>query len=127
MMARKLVMIALALPLMAATVIEKEWRQVKKEIAASGKVSVVELGVAWCSFCQQTKQAMKDLPAIYDKEVNFYYVDLERYEEAQEEYAVRATPTLLFFGKDGKLVEKKVGGMVEIGLKKKLEKMGVRP
>jgi thioredoxin 1 len=55
------------------------------------------------------------------KDVKFLKVDVDKNEELIYQYQIQAMPTICIF-KDGKLVDKNVGFLPEVALKKFIEK-----
>lgn len=104
-----------------AQVQKKPYDDVKKLIKNSGKYSVVILGTDYCPFCKMTMESIQKLDPKYDSKAQFFYVNIDFDEEAKSDYNVRATPNIVFFAPDGKLLEKRIGGMNEIGFSKRLD------
>lgn len=100
---------------------------VKHNVATSGKSSVVMLGTLECPFCVSTEEAIKELSYTLDKKVNFFSIDIEQFPDAAQEFSVKATPTVLFYSKEGVLKGRYAGGMSKKGLEKKLAEIGVVP
>jgi thioredoxin-related protein len=112
--------------LFAADVQKKPYDEVKNLVKNPSKYSVVVLGTDYCPFCKITIESIKKLDAKYDTKAQFFYVNIDFDDEAKTDYAVRATPNILFFAPNGKLIEKKIGGMNEIGFAKKLDSLGAK-
>lgn len=112
--------------LFAANIQKKPYDEVKTAVKNPSKYSVVVLGVDYCPFCKMTSEGIQKLDTKYDAKVQFFYVNIDFDEEAKSDYAVRATPNILFFAPGGKLLEKKIGGMNEIGFAKKLDALGAK-
>lgn len=99
----------------------------KHIVHESGKASVVMLGSVSCPFCVTTEESMKELSYVYDAKVNFLSIDIEQFPEAAKEFGVKATPTLLFYGKEGNLLERRTGGLTQRGFEKKFAEFGIIP
>lgn len=126
-MFRKFILLILcAVALFAANIQKKPYDDVKSLVKNDKKYSVVVLGVDWCPFCKATMEGVSKLDAKYEAKVQFFYVNLDFDEEAKSDYSVRATPNILFFAPGGKLLEKKVGGMNDIGFVKKFDSFGIK-
>jgi thiol-disulfide isomerase/thioredoxin len=118
----KIIFLALLASIAFGTEIQKKpYDDVKKLIKNSGKYSVVVLGTDYCPFCKMTMESIQKLDPKYDTKAQFFYVNIDFDEEAKSDYAVRATPNIVFFAPDGKLLEKRIGGMNEIGFAKRLD------
>lgn len=115
-----------SMALFAANIQKKPYDYVKEAVKNQSKYSVVVLGVDYCPFCKITMEGIQKLDARYETKVQFFYVNIDFDEEAKSDYAVHATPNILFFAPNGKLLEKKIGGMNEIGFAKKLNALGVK-
>lgn len=119
---KKLLLVAFcAVSMYAGEVLKKPYDEVKNLVKSGSKYSVVVLGTDYCPFCKTTIESVKKLDAKYDSKAQFFYVNIDFDEEAKSDYGVRATPNILFFAPDGKLLEKRIGGMNEIGFAKKLD------
>ncbi|MDD2828694.1 MAG: thioredoxin family protein [Sulfuricurvum sp.] len=110
--------------LFAANIEVTSYDNVKKAIKNSSKYSVVVLGNDPCPFCKITMESVKKLDQKYNEKAQFFYINLDFNEEARSDYSVFATPNVLFFSADGKLLEQKIGGLNEIGFAKKIDSFG---
>ncbi len=120
-----LALILCSLALSAATLSKGSYPAFKNPIPMKAKVVI--LGTSWCHFCVATEEAVKNLPASLDTKVSFQAIDIEVHEGASTEFNVRGTPTILFYDAKNNLVTKRMGGMNEVGLLKKLKEMGIEP
>lgn len=120
-MKKLFVFMLLCAALFGAQIQKKPYDDVKAAVKSSGKYSIVVLGVDYCPFCKMTMESIKKLDQKYDAKADFFYVDIDFDTEAKSDYSVRATPNILFFAPGGKLIEKKIGGMNEIGFAKRLD------
>lgn len=111
----------------AATLKHTSMGMMKHIAGVSGKPTVVMLGTPTCPFCVSTEEAIKELSYVYDKKVNFLSIDIEQFPDAGMEFSVKATPTLLIYGADGILKERRTGGMTVRGFEKKLAEFGIIP
>lgn len=125
-MKKLLLILAGSVILFAANIQKKPYDEVKIAVKNPSKYSVVILGTDFCPFCKLTMEAVQKLDAKYDAKAQFFYVNIDFDEEAKSDYAVHATPNVLFFAPNGKLLEKKIGGMNEIGFAKKLDAIEAR-
>ncbi|MDD3595500.1 MAG: thioredoxin family protein [Sulfuricurvum sp.] len=109
--------------LFAADIQVASYDNVKLMVKNSPKYSVVILGTDHCPFCKITMESVKKLDPKYNDKAQFFYINLDQNEEAKNDYEVTATPNILFFAPKGRLLEKKIGGLNEIGFEKKLNSM----
>jgi thiol-disulfide isomerase/thioredoxin len=107
--------------LFAADIEVTSYDNVKNMIKNSSKYSIVVLGNDHCPFCKITMESVKKLDPKYNEKAQFFYINLDQNEEARSDYSVHATPNILFFTPDGKLMEQKIGGLNEIGFAKKID------
>jgi len=120
-MSKLLIGLLLATSLFAADIQIVSYDVMKQTVKHPSKYTIVVLGNDHCPFCKITMESVKKLDPKYDPKTQFLYVNIERNEQAKIDYAVTATPNLLFFSPDGKLIEQKIGGLNEIGFAKKLD------
>ncbi len=107
--------------LFAADIEVTSYDNMKNMIKNSSKYSIVVLGNDHCPFCKITMESVKKLDPKYNEKAQFFYINLDQNEEARSDYSVHATPNVLFFTPDGKLMEQKIGGLNEIGFAKKID------
>ena len=69
---------------------------------------VIRFTAKWCGPCKQLAPIMKQLEE-ENKDVEFETIDLDNDKELASEYGVKSIPTLIFL-KDGKEVDRLVGG-----------------
>lgn len=86
---------------------EDEFQKIIKE----NKYVILDIYTTWCGPCKMMKPVFQDLSSEF-KEIKFISTDLDEcnWLGTHGEYGTDAIPTFLFF-KDGKMVEKHVGGM----------------
>ena len=78
-----------------------------QEVIASNKKVIVQYGAAWCGACRIIKPKFAGL-AKENEEVEFYYVDAEKYPNSRQVAEVNNLPTFAGFV-DGKLVKQTQG------------------
>ncbi len=82
------------------------------EVLQNTKKVMVQYGAAWCGNCKITKPKFKQL-AEENLDVEFIYVDAEKFPESRAYADVSNLPTFASFV-DGKLVSQKQGNKVEL-------------
>ena len=75
------------------------------------KLVVVDFFADWCMPCVMLAPVIEEL-ANNMKEVKFAKINVDDNQELAEEYEVRSIPTLIFF-KDGKEVDRIIGGQTD--------------
>ena len=92
-----------------------------KELLESGKPVVIDFWAPWCGPCRSIAPIVEELATTYEGRaiIGKYNVDDET--DLGVEYGIRNIPTLLFFDKEGKMVEKHVGTITHDALTAKLE------
>lgn len=90
------------------------------EIVGNGhKLVVVDFFADWCMPCLMMAPIIDEL-AEQMEDVKFVKINVDDNKEIAEKYEVRSIPTLIFF-KEGKEVDKVVGGIDAEGLEEKIE------
>lgn len=78
----------------------------------SNKKVMVQYGATWCGNCKITKPKFKRM-AEENTDIEFYYVDAEKYPNSRQFANVSNLPTFAGFI-DGKLVKEAQGNKVEV-------------
>lgn len=81
------------------------------EVVSSNKNVIVQYGAAWCGACRVTKPKFSALNDEFS-DVEFYYVDAEKYPDSRSLAKVDNLPTFAGF-KDGKLVGQSTGTNID--------------
>jgi thioredoxin 1 len=74
-----------------------------------GQPFVVDLWATWCGPCKMLGPVISELAGDYDGKIVVGKCDVEENDEIAAQFGVRNIPTVLFFNKDGELVDKFVG------------------
>lgn len=80
-------------------------------VLAQNENVVVQYGAAWCGACRVVKPKFSTLSDEYDN-VEFYYVDAEKFPKAREFAKIENLPTFATF-KSGELVKQVLGSNIE--------------
>lgn len=88
-----------------------------------GKPMVIDFSASWCPPCQQLKPIYAKLTEEYQNEITMVTVDVDENKEMAEKFDVQAIPTLIFFNKEGKIIDRTTGFIPEQDLRSKLEAM----
>ena len=80
---------------------------------------VMDLWATWCGPCRAIAPIIAQLAEEYDGKVVVGKCDVEENDDIAIEFGVRNIPTILFF-KDGKLVDKLVGGQPKNKIEEKI-------
>lgn len=92
-----------------------------KIISNGHKLIVVDFFADWCMPCLMMAPVIEEL-AENMKEVKFVKIDIDDNPKLSQRYEIRSIPTLIFF-RDGKMIDKIIGGMDEDNLREKVEEL----
>ena len=92
-----------------------------KELLESGKPVVIDFWAPWCGPCRSIAPIVEALATASEDRaiIGKYNVDDES--DLGVEYGIRNIPTLLFFDKEGKMVDKHVGTITRDALAAKID------
>ena len=93
----------------------------KDEILESEVLAVVDFGADWCAPCKKLHPIIEELSEEYGGKIKAGYVDVSKYPQIAQRYAVMSVPQVIFFKKD-KPLETIVGFTAKPELKKKIER-----
>ena len=88
-----------------------------KEVLQSSEPVVVDFYAEWCPPCKAMTPALEQVASELKGKVKVVKLDVDQSPDTTEKYRIQAMPTLMVF-KDGAVVEKHVGAMLQ---KKKLQ------
>src|SRR5262245_1265901 len=83
-----------------------------KEVLQSPEPVVVDFYAEWCGPCKAMSPALEAVAADLKGKVKVVKLDVDQNPATTAKYDIRAMPTILVF-KDGKVVNQKVGAMVQ--------------
>lgn len=78
------------------------------EVLNSESLTIVDFGAEWCAPCKKLHPIMEEIAGEMSGEVKVGYLDVGKYPQIAQRYAVMSVPRLIFF-KAGKPVETVVG------------------
>ncbi len=84
------------------------------------KPLVVDFWATWCGPCRAIAPAVAELAEEYDGKIVVGKCDVEENDDIAMEFGIRNIPTLLFI-KNGKVVDRLVGGQSKSAIQKKFE------
>ncbi|MEZ4870715.1 MAG: thioredoxin family protein [Bdellovibrionales bacterium] len=82
------------------------------DVVSGDKPVIVQYGAAWCGNCRMIKPKVKKL-AEENQNIEFVYVDAEKYPESRKLAKVDNLPTFALF-KGGQVVSQNFGNKIEI-------------
>ncbi len=94
---------------MADNIRELKSGEFDSSIMAAGKPSVVDFWAPWCGPCKALTPILEEVAAELGDAAMVFKVNVDENQEVAQQYSVRAIPTLLFFDKEGKMVDQVVG------------------
>ncbi len=106
--------------LSSAAPLELSSANFQQKVLENENISVVYFWAVWCGPCRTTAPVFKKLAKTEVGNTTYGKVNVDESPEIATKYGIRSIPTLLFF-KDGKLIDKHVGGFTKelVGMKVK--------
>ncbi len=92
-----------------------------KSLLESGKPVVIDFWAPWCGPCRSIAPIIEDLATAYEGRAIIGKYDVDEGDELGVEYGIRNIPTLLFFDKEGNMVDKHVGTITRDALAAKID------
>ena len=92
-----------------------------KSLLESGKPVVIDFWAPWCGPCRSIAPIIEELAAAYEDRAIIGKYNVDDCDELGVEYGIRNIPTLLFFDKEGKMVDKHVGTITRDALAAKID------
>ncbi len=83
-----------------------------EEAVKNKPLTLVQYGATWCGNCRMIKPKIKKLAAT-NEDIQFLYVDAEKYPNSRKLADVSNLPTFAAF-KDGALISQKQGNKIDI-------------
>lgn len=79
------------------------------DVITANSVVCVKFGASWCGPCKAMEPIIKEVADEYKSKAIVLDIDVEDSEDVSTQFRIRNVPTTIFF-KDGKVVDKIVGG-----------------
>lgn len=92
---------------------------------ATGLPMLVEFGFQTCPPCKMMKPVLKSLKKEHSGEFAIGYIDVINDPDAMKQYKIEATPTMIFYDKDGKELSRSVGYQSEEQILEKWKELEV--
>ena len=92
-----------------------------KSLLESGKPVVIDFWAPWCGPCRSIAPIIEELATVYQDRVIIGKYNVDEDTDLGVDYGIRNIPTLLFFDKEGKMVDKHVGTITRDALTAKID------
>jgi thioredoxin 1 len=96
------------------------------EVPVKGMVTMLDVGADRCIPCKMMAPILKELEEEYRGKAAIIFIDMWKRPEQGPKFRVRTIPTQIFYGKDGKEVQRHEGFMDRKAIVEVLEKLGVK-
>jgi thioredoxin 1 len=93
--------------------------------AASGKVTMIDLGATECIPCKMMAPIIEELKKEYAGRADIIFIDVWKNPAEGKKYGIRAIPTQIFFDADGREVHRNTGFMDKKRIVEVLARLGV--
>jgi thioredoxin 1 len=92
-----------------------------KELLESGKPVVIDFWAPWCGPCRSIAPIVEELAAAYEGRAIIGKYNVDEDTDLGVEFGIRNIPTMLFFDKEGNMVDKHVGTITRDALAAKID------
>ena len=92
-----------------------------KSLLEEGKPVVIDFWAPWCGPCRSIAPIIEELAATYEGRAIIGKYNVDEDTDLGVDYGIRSIPTLLFFDKEGNMVDKHVGTITHDALTAKIE------
>ena len=92
-----------------------------KSFLESGKPVVIDFWAPWCGPCRSIAPIIEELATVYEGQAVIGKYDVDDGDELGVEYGIRNIPTILFFDKEGNMVDRHVGTITRDALVAKID------
>jgi thioredoxin 1 len=97
-----------------------------RQALASGKLTLVDFGAAFCIPCKRMKPILDSLKKEYSGRANVIFVDIKEERDIPEKYRIQMMPTQVFFDAKGKEVKRHMGFMDKPEIVAVFKELGVK-
>ena len=94
----------------------------KTTVLDSNQVALVDFWAEWCGPCRMVGPIVDELSKEYEGKAIIGKVNVDQQRDIAANYGISSIPTILFI-KGGQIVDKQVGAVPKIELKKKLDNL----
>ena len=101
-------------------VVTLDSKSFESKVASNEGVALVDFWATWCGPCIALAPTVEDVAKDYKGKVTVGKVDVDKVKDVTEKYKIQAMPTLIIF-KDGKEVDRIVGGVPKATITAKLD------
>ena len=92
-----------------------------KALLESGMPVVIDFWAPWCGPCRSIAPIVEELATAYEGRAIIGKYNVDEDTDLGVEYGIRNIPTMLFFDKEGKMVDKHVGTITRDALAAKID------
>ena len=92
-----------------------------KELLETGKPVVIDFWAPWCGPCRSIAPIVEEIANVYEGRAIIGKYNVDDNTDLGVDYGIRNIPTLLFFDKQGQMVDKHVGTITQDALTAKID------
>lgn len=92
-----------------------------KDFLGTGQPVVIDFWAPWCGPCRSIAPIVEDLATAYEGRAIIGKYNVDDDTDLGVEYGIRNIPTILFFDKEGNMVDKHVGTITRDALAAKID------
>lgn len=93
------------------------------QLVRSGKPVLVDFYTTWCGPCKALAPVIDKIASAYEGRAVVGKMDAEANPQTSQKFGIRNVPTLIFFGKNGEVAHKAVGGWSSSQIEEKLNEL----
>ncbi|MFC4666322.1 thioredoxin [Falsiporphyromonas endometrii] len=94
-----------------------------ESLKAEGKPMVIDFWATWCGPCRMVSPIIDELSEEYKGQVIIGKIDVDENNDLAVQFGVRNIPTILFFNKEGEMVNKLVGAQQKAAIVAEIQKI----
>jgi thioredoxin 1 len=99
---------------------------VVRQVLASGKPAVIDLGARHCIPCKKMAPILESLSNEYRGRAGVLFIDVNEDQPAALKFRIQMIPTQIFFDVQGKEVKRHIGFMEKADILKELKAAGLK-